>query len=298
MPAKIVVLAGRDSNREIDIELPVVSIGGDPTCEILLSGEVATLATLRFRDGKFIIYNRTKSIFSVDGSDLAPDATVIWKSGKIVQFASGMQIRLECSGDPKPVRKAASLGAEDDQDITDDVAPLTGGAEPDPKAKAKSDQLTWALIVILLMMIWWAVPSEEGSKVSMNSQQEFQDLVAALLRPEVLEQVGDDAIGTPMQIRPELAELLSRTTQDERPILDTLRERLQNARIAELRGDGASALNHYRTIRDLLTSLGADRRILRGSTYKGSEDGAPIGDRTLYDVTYEYVVNEIRDHSN
>jgi len=298
MPSRIVVLTGRESNREIEIEAPVVSIGGDSACEICLVGESPTLATLRFRDGNFVIYNRTKATFSVDGTDLAPDATLSWRSGKIVQFASGTRLRLESSGDPRPVPKARDLGSDDNLDSNDDVIFPTGSVEIDAKAKAKSDQLTWMLIVVLLLMIWWAVPSGDETRTAKgHHRHSFQDLVYALLSRDLLEQPGDGGVASPVQIRPEFEELLKRSTPDEQPILDTLRERLQNARISELRNDRATALKQYGAVRDLLTSLGADRRIFQGATLDERSESGPET-RTIYHVAYEYVVDKIGDYSN
>ena len=291
MPARIVVISGPDSGRRFEIETQVVSIGGHPGSELCLSGEPESVATVRFRNNAYSIFNRCGDSLDLAVETVLPDGMLRWKPGMTLQLISGVKLTLEIEGDPSPVRRQTAPQPSLDAGVEDELPSQESQDEAEPEAK--SQNATWLLVGVLVVIIFINLSLDDSnSEDPRNDRQEFHSIVNVLLSTEMRPQETSSESATGEEARQDLLELVSKSTPEEQTVFASVRERIQTARVAELRSDPKGALRHYQRARDLLQLLGADQHLSTDSGEAGNQESDSI-----YTVVYQFVVMEIESIS-
>jgi hypothetical protein len=215
MPAKIVLVSGPGSGREMWIESPVLRIGGDAGCGLRLDGATSHLATVEYRPGGYVIHDRSKRGLTIEGSRVAPGRSASWPSGRLVLLDSGHALMLEASADPAPSRRPAEVARRPAAEKIDRLLG-TGGPHRRIRTIAAAIMAT-ALPAMFLLPSPHPAPRTEPVIVA--------DLLAA----------------TRVLGRGAQATYRTRVGRE-----------LQRARIAELRGEPDTAQAVYRQVRDAL----------------------------------------------
>src|SRR5579885_2741820 len=106
MSATIFSEAGVEAGRQFAIEEEVFRIGSGPTCKLRLSdaGVADHAATVEFRQGGYLLHNRSGKVLHMAGRPLADRACVRWTAGQRLHLADQVVLRLDIAGDPAPAR--------------------------------------------------------------------------------------------------------------------------------------------------------------------------------------------------
>lgn len=231
MPAKLVVVSGTQPGQEFWIEEEVLRIGSEEPCEVRLvePGLPPHVATLEFRPDGYALYNRGDQPIRLDRRALAPrDPAARWPAGKDLALNDQLTLRLVVDGDPAPAKRATpgmaplepSLGVLDQAPAADPLA-------ADAAAKKAKNTTTIAVVVgaaVLCAGVLLMDPPKVEEKTQYNPGQKLKELVTTLLK----DKTGDPADN------------------------EYLRNGLQNARLAELRGDKKLAREEYNRLYDWL----------------------------------------------
>ncbi|MCE9606396.1 MAG: hypothetical protein K8U03_15985 [Planctomycetia bacterium] len=110
MPAKLTVTAGPLLGSELWIEYEVVRIGSADDCELQLvaAGQEPHVVTLRYAEGRYLLYNRGAQPLRLDAKLVEPNASEEWRKGKTLQLPGGTSLRMETTGDGAPALRAAA----------------------------------------------------------------------------------------------------------------------------------------------------------------------------------------------
>lgn len=236
MPAKLVVIAGADQGADLWIEDEVQRLGHDPVCALRVSDDAvpAHVATLEFREGAYLIHNRCDDELFLDGKPLPARAQARWGVNKDLSLHGGVVLRLVVEGDPRPVKRQAAAQPYEYPDIpADDSKPGAGPVDDDapapPADSQRSKKMTQMLVIVAcalfgLYMLFFDKPSDTV-EAERDPRKEFKLAVDAL------------------------------SEKDDDPQARRVRELLQEARVAELRGDQTQAQALYGKVRDRILVL-------------------------------------------
>jgi hypothetical protein len=290
MSARIMILNGPSKGLEFAIQTRVSRIGGHPGSEICVPEQAESVATLRFKDNAYTLFNRSDQELDLAGALLAKDAASIWKAGKVLTLPGGVRLKMVVEGAPDPVKIIPSTDNGQDDFDEDEV-------EVAPPKPARTSEL-FVIILLIPLGVWMYIQSEKPGQSAQGTSIEYADLIIALSRTEVrasAEQgesgASSDSIGTENQLPNWLADTVAGTSEEEYVRYDTLREGLQNARLAELRYDYSLATSEYQNLRDILLELGAETPGPHESAVNQArlfgQDAAEPG--TIYEAVSRYV---------
>lgn len=104
MPAIISLRVSDAEPADFWVEKRVTRLGSDGGCDLQIpSTDVAGhAATVQFRDGQYVVYNRSESPFSLSGHKLPPGESGFWPEREALRLASGVELYLLVDGDPAP----------------------------------------------------------------------------------------------------------------------------------------------------------------------------------------------------
>jgi hypothetical protein len=237
MPARLKVVAGQDAGTEFWIEDEVVRIGSDAQCGVRLRapGLPAHAATLEFRDGVYSLHCRSNQPLVLNGKVLAVWQSATWPANRDLELNGQVVLKLLIDGDPAPARRSKPAPVLPEEEDTTEAK-----AGESPPAKAKDSRtplqlLIIAIIIVALAVVLFADTGGESDRAKAPTESDrFTDLVAALVKAE------------------------DKARAEEKPdshlpgYFAELRRELQEARIAELRGDGKKSISYYSYVRDNL----------------------------------------------
>lgn len=293
MPATIAVVRGTEKGQTFEVESRVITIGGHPGCEIHISGQPDAVATVRFRGGVYTVFNRGEDSLDLGGEAVPREGAGKWSPGVELVLPRGVVLKLEISGSPEPIKRVESHDAVDELLDSLDEDDEADGDASEPKKPARQSEMA-VIAVCILACVWLIAPEEKSQQSLRNPRKEIHDLVVALLRPELRELETPDEMPVSAakespgaSDEPSLISLVNLSSEEELALFDVLRESLQRARIAELRGDRQGAVSAYLASRDLLASMRG-----RGRTDQAAEGGtgnAAGAAKTIYGAAYDFV---------
>lgn len=291
MPAKIVIVSGPDKGREISVESRVTTIGGHPGSEIRLQGQADTVATLRFRAGLYTVFNRCDVPLELTGQELSRDGSAVWKNGHELVLPGGSVLKLSIQGDPEPAR--AAVVAEDPEE-PDDYLEADSDENPLPK-KSQTTEMT--VIGICVILCGWLLVSDESSNLpDRNLRKDYHDIVMALLRPEIRPTSAATATRPDLVLPARFQTLVKDATADDYVLFDGIRDLIQTARVAEMRGDRKLAISKYHLARDKLLD---HIQGMTGSSSRGESNadgnGAPS---TIFHEVLDHIQHQLGVLSN
>ncbi len=229
MPAKVLLVSGSQPGEEHWIEDDVVRIGSDASCDVHLHEPdvPAHAATVEFSDGTYNIYNRSNAPMRVDRQLLKPGARGRWPAGKELAITDRLTVRLIVEGDPRPAKRiilpaAVPLPEPEEEALEAPVAPVA--------RKSSNAVLLIVVMICFVAAVAFAVlrnSSKETASDTWDPSDRFMDLVSELTRA--------------------MNSAESPTAKDE---VKTLLMELQDARMAELRGDKKGARTQYDRLHD------------------------------------------------
>jgi hypothetical protein len=260
MPAKLVVIAGADQGADLWIEDEVSRLGHDAVCALRVSDDdvPAHVATLEYREGAYVLHNRCDDELFLEGKPLPPRAQARWNANKDLSLHGGVVLRLTIEGDPRPMKRQAAPQPYEYPEIPADPGqPGAALLEDDAPAPAvdsqRSKKMTQTIVIVLcallgVYMLFFDTPGSDTVDAARDPRKDFQQAVDALAK-------------------------------DEDPQSRRLRELLQDARVAELRGDQPSAQALYGKVRDRILVL------------RNSEDGSLRED---YKKVWDFVKGRLK----
>lgn len=262
MPAKIVILSGAEQGADLWIEEEVQRLGQDPLCALRVAdpGVPGHAATVEYRDGGYLLHNRCDEELLLDGKPLLPRGQRSWVANKDLTLPGGVVLKLVVESDPRPAKRQTAPPQAYEYPVVPPEEAKPGGLNQDdddaPVSVPSSDRskkITQFVVILLcalvgVYMLFLDKPSEK-TEGELSPRQQFDQAVAALVKQ------GDDA-----QAR-------------------HLRVLLQDARIAELRGDQAQAQIFFGAIRDRLLVL------------RGAEGGGLSAD---YQKVWDFVKTHLK----
>ena len=223
MPATIVVEGGSGPGREFPVEEEVFRVGSGPACRLQLPAPVEPhAATVEYRNGGYVVYNKGARPLQVEGRSVAAPGFAPWAAGQRLQLAPGVVLRLNVEGDPAPAKRLRP--AVDVAKLGTDVAPEAADEKAPPKKRSKTLQWIVVGVCALAVPIMLVYNPNPDAGPSADSQEEFATLVKDLRDKEPEPQAGPNALWS----------------------------LLESARAAELRGDGETAQRQYSRILMLL----------------------------------------------
>jgi hypothetical protein len=224
MPAKLIVSSGPGQGSEFYIEDQVVRIGSGEQCEWSLpdSHLASHAATLEFRDGGYILHNRSDDPVQLAGQDLSLRESASWSADEEADFGHGVQIRLEIDGDPAPAKAPGPvIQIEVDPEENDETKAAKG--KPGSGGSGKSLQLL-VIVVACALAAWMLLSDSSAENKTGGREVRFEDII----------------------------EKLKNSPTDKAREPHSFRSMLQRAHAAQLRGDGKEARAMYGSIRDAL----------------------------------------------
>lgn len=169
MPAIISVKSNLFSDKEQWIEEPVLRVGSDPNCDVCLPSPDLEdhVLTLEYRDGVYHVHNRSERSFKVDRRQLAPGGEVAWGSGRVIDLADGISLRLAIEGDSAPSpRPQASLLAEYDESGADheevDADQTTAASSLEEPGSANAKKLMQLIVIGVCVSLTAAMVTLKG----------------------------------------------------------------------------------------------------------------------------------------
>jgi len=175
MPAKLSITAGPLAGSELWIEYDVVRLGADDDCELQLvdAGLDPHVFTLRYSDGRYLLYNRSPQSLKLDSKAVEPNGSDTWRHGKTLQLPGGTSLKLETSGDGAPEVRAAdaplpSLAASAEAMQADVPVPVGGESGEAPAAKKTGQTVVVGLLfaaVIGVLLMEEPTAGAPGTKV-------------------------------------------------------------------------------------------------------------------------------------
>lgn len=263
MPAKIVVLSGADQGKEMWVEKVVARIGRHPSCEMVLTDPHLPehALTLEFRDGNYTLYSRLGEPVNLAGRALPARGFDRWPGGKDLHLPGPVILRLEVERDPRPAprpRPSPALPFAAPPPVPgapESAAPEDPASQAQEAKKARSRQLTQLLVILLCAAagVFFFLAEEEGNTgTTQTPTAHFQSLVK-----EMHEKKKDE------------------------PRYQDLRQALQSARTAELRGNKKSMLEQYKKLRDQLVA------------WKSASLSESKEDTRLINSTLQFITNRL-----
>lgn len=230
MPAKIVVKSGAAAKTVFPIEEDLLRIGSDPSCDFVLpdAGLAPHIATVELLDGNFIVYNRSEGVLRLNNVPIQVRGSRQWNAGQELYITDQVVLRLEVEESPQVKKEARAPSAD------------TGKFEPVKK------------------------PTPEADGIAEGERRQKQYIILGLLGVVAVILLLVDAPqpgsggGTRVSPEKQFAELMQEWERSEGPmdelrfaLMDT-RFMLQEARIAEVRGDTDTARLLYGRVLDAL----------------------------------------------
>ncbi len=89
------------------IEKTVTRLGSSDDCDLRIdaSSVPSNLGTVRFRNGKYVFYNRSGAALQIGENRVDKDASLSWQPNQKMEFADGHVLQLRVEGDPRPSPK-------------------------------------------------------------------------------------------------------------------------------------------------------------------------------------------------
>jgi hypothetical protein len=231
MPAVIRAHTGIAAGSTFWIDRPVMRVGSDPQCEICLpTVELPPhVATLEYRDRRYMVYNRGSVVFTLGGAVLAPGGAAPWSADTSLELPGDVRLSLEIDEDPRPCSEPNNRLAVDNDEDTDHALPerdghrsSSAGVTVAPKKKSSS----WLQLGVISICLLGC-----GSLLTMGSESGSQPVNRPTFEGIVTAALSDN-------FAPRL-----------------LIERLQYAQAALVRGDNELARSRFAAIRDGLMAM-------------------------------------------
>lgn len=228
MPAKIVVKSGAAAKTSFPIEEDLLRIGSDPSCDFVLpdAGLAPHIATVELLDGNFIVYNRSENILRLNNIPIQVRGSRQWNAGQELYITDQVILRLEVEEGP-PAKKEVRT-----------PRPESGKVEPVKKAATEIDLIKEGerrqrqyvligLLGVLALIIAFLPDISPKDTVKVSAERQFAEIMREWERTDG-------------------------PVDDIRLLLTDTRFVLQEARIAELRGDTETSRLLYGRVLDVL----------------------------------------------
>ncbi|MGC3968792.1 MAG: FHA domain-containing protein [Pirellulales bacterium] len=230
MPAKLLITDGPSAGEELWIEYEVLRLGSDASCELIVADPAVEphALTIRYGDGKYVVYNRGSSPLTLDSLTIAPSESGPWRSGKSLKFPGGLVLKLETSGDGAPSRRPAEAYVPPvplDVDASVAVSAAASDADKPGDQPTKEKSNTPAILVGVLFA---------AAAVFVLFSDSF---------------LPSDAKTSAESVLPEFPEMVS-MLQKEPACAPDLWVMLSRAHAEAFRGDTDRAAAEYRRLRD------------------------------------------------
>lgn len=114
MASRLRITGKESGSYEVTITKPFLTIGSDVSSDLRFgsAGISQHAASIRFREGEYLLFNRSLENASIDGVRLRVDTSVKWDPGTVLRFANGETIELIVEGDPAPNKDVTDYSSE------------------------------------------------------------------------------------------------------------------------------------------------------------------------------------------
>ena len=172
MLLKITVTTGLTAGTNYPIEKNVIRIGAGSQCDICLpvSDLEAHAATVEFRNGESVIYNRSRRLIRIGSTAVAPGERANWQLGHDLSLADGAMLKLEkceTSAKVKFPLKSGTLDSDDPRldhvDLENQSGDVTGNRSP---WISKMLQTGIIVIAVGVVLAWFTLGSSSGAALS------------------------------------------------------------------------------------------------------------------------------------
>lgn len=115
MPALTEIFVDNQPTRRVEIQCAVTVIGSSPNADAYVPGIDEHLATVEFRGGKYMVHNRSRRRFRLNGRSLGPGKSREWASGRMLECDERRRLVLWTAEDPRPRPMMRHRAAEETQ---------------------------------------------------------------------------------------------------------------------------------------------------------------------------------------
>jgi len=111
MPAYIVVEHQGNVDSKFWIQEDVFRVGTGTNCKLVLQDTTlaAHLLTVEFRDGRYILHNRSGTSLTLDGKPFPTNLSSPWQANQALHITSDLILRLSIDGDLRPGTSKVTL---------------------------------------------------------------------------------------------------------------------------------------------------------------------------------------------
>ncbi|MEM8945555.1 MAG: hypothetical protein AAGD11_10245 [Planctomycetota bacterium] len=161
MPAQLRIFPNGGQTTCVWIQSDVVRVGASSDCDIEIQGLDSHLATVVFREGRYLLVNRSQQPLLLDGQEIAPGGEAIWPDQAVLKATKEIDIALVCHADPTPV-------------ADEPWRSLPSYYEPDRQREAakqrRKEQICYAvsLVALLLTAMLWKMPKQPSNQVQLS----------------------------------------------------------------------------------------------------------------------------------
>jgi hypothetical protein len=220
MPAKIIIEGG-EAMPPFSIQEEIFRIGSSAQCKLRLPRPdlAGHIASVEWRDGKYLLYNRSKQVLRLQGKPIEPGKWEPWLPGTRLDLGGGLTLLLEVSGDPAPTSERKQIDVKDViPDVEDDPGKKTASSTGAGKNLWQVGVLIGCVVLAALSFVF--APQDTPSGQTVNKP------------------TGGIT----------LEQLIDELRQQEQDGPDSLANLLERARMAERRGFSAEAAGLYRRV--------------------------------------------------
>lgn len=236
------------------VEQEVLRIGSNPQCQVAVDGLPAHAATLRFHQGVYELRNRSDRALLLDGTEVPPNGALEWPAQSTLRYGNVLLRLRVVNGDPRPAPAPRfHEGWNDYDEHVDEYAETNhddaeafqqdhlnghddGGEFEDdsaikpPKNLKNIIQLTITGLCIVGVIVLLAMKDKTQAPQQRAAAIEFPELISKLMESE-----------------------------GEKPWLEPVRIRLQDARRLQSAGRTTEAREVYVEVRDQLLARGVQQ---------------------------------------
>jgi hypothetical protein len=187
MPAQIHINSPQSGMLTLWVEKPYLKFGPEPDCDLEVGGNTEARGSIRFKEGKYWLFNDSSVAITIAGQPVAQGKTQVWDSHQSVRFPDGTEYQLRVEGDPNPTRRPAesSIPIPSDQSVHaatgNDPSAVPVSTVPSKTGKGFSStelaQLAVTLLCVSLLIAFMVIGARQKNSPNEAGADELSSLV-------------------------------------------------------------------------------------------------------------------------